>query len=83
MKNSKYKKSAITTINLQVLALQSLKKSIGTSFNKAVKAIGDCQSKCVLVGVGMSGHLASLIASSLSSIGASSFSLTKILFNSS
>ena len=76
MKKEKYKKSAITTINLQVLALKSLKKSIGSSFNKAVKAIGDCQSKCILVGVGKSGHLASLIASSLSSIGASSFSLT-------
>ena len=38
-----------------------------------MKAIGDCQSKCILVGVGKSGHLANLIASSLNSIGASSF----------
>ena len=52
MKNDKYKKSAITTIDLQVSALKNLKKSIGSSFNKAVKVIGDCQSKCVLVGVG-------------------------------
>ena len=75
MKKDKYKKSAIVTMDLQVLALRSLKKTIGSSFNKAVKAIGDCQSKCILVGVGKSGHLANLIASSLSSIGASSFSL--------
>ena len=75
MKNDKYKKSAISTIDLQVSALRNLKKSIGSSFNKAVKVIGDCQSKCILVGVGKSGHLASLIASSLSSIGASSFAL--------
>jgi len=75
MSHDKYKKSAKTTIDLQILALRKLKKSIGDSFDKAVKAIGDCQSKCILVGVGKSGHLASLIASSLSSIGASSFAL--------
>jgi len=75
MKNNKYNKSAETTINLQISALNKLKKSIGNSFNKAVKAIGDCQSKCILVGVGKSGHLANLIASSLNSIGASSFAL--------
>ena len=65
MNNNKYKKSAKTTIDLQILALKKLKKTIGSSFNKAVKAIGDCQSKCILVGVGKSGHLANLIASSL------------------
>ena len=75
MKKNKYKKSAISTIDLQLVALKNLKKSIGSSFNKAVKAIGDCQSKCILVGVGKSGHLANLIASSLNSIGASSFAL--------
>ena len=75
MKQSKYSKSAKTTIDLQISALKKLKKSIGNSFNKAVKAIGDCQSKCILIGVGKSGHLANLIASSLNSIGASSFAL--------
>ena len=43
--------------------LTKLKKSIGNPFYNAVKAIGDCQSKCILVGVGKSGHLANLIAS--------------------
>ena len=75
MKQNKYNKSAKTTIDLQISALKKLKKSIGNSFNKAVKAIGDCQSKCILIGVGKSGHLANLIASSLNSIGASSFAL--------
>ena len=75
MKINKYKKSAHDTIDLQILALKKLRKSIGRSFFQAVKAIGDCQSKCILVGVSKSGHLASLIAASLSSIGASSFSL--------
>jgi len=75
MKNDSYNKSAKTTIDLQILALNKLKKTISGSFNKAVKTIGDCQSKCILVGVGKSGHLANLIASSLNSIGASSFAL--------
>jgi len=75
MKKDKYNKSAKNTIDLQILALNKLKKTIGNSFNKAVKAIGDCKSKCILVGVGKSGHLANLIASSLNSIGASSFAL--------
>ena len=75
MKQNKYSKSAKTTIDLQISALKKLKKSIGNSFNMAVKAIGDCQSKCILIGVGKSGHLANLIASSLNSVGASSFAL--------
>ena len=75
MKQNKYSKSAKTTIDLQISALKKLKKSIGNSFNKAVKAIGDCQSKCILIGVGKSGHLANLIASSLNSVGARSFAL--------
>ena len=75
MKQNKYSKSAKTTIDLQISALKKLKKSIGNSFNRAVKAIGDCQSKCILIGVGKSGHLANLIASSLNSVGASSFAL--------
>ena len=56
MKQNKYSKSAKTTIDLQISALKKLKKSIGNSFNKAVKAIGDCQSKCILIGVGKSFH---------------------------
>ncbi len=75
MNNNKFQKTAKTAVDLQILGLKKLKKYLGSSFNKAVKAIGECQSKCVLVGVGKSGHLANLIASSLSSVGASSFAL--------
>ena len=74
-KKKNYKKTAKRTIDLQISALSKLKKTIGNSFNDAVKIIGDCKSKCILVGVGKSGHLANLIASSLNSIGASSFAL--------
>ena len=76
MKKINYKKSAVTTINLQIQALQKLKNSIGSSFGQAVKAISECNSKTILVGVGKSGHVASQIAASLSSIGAPSFALS-------
>ena len=76
MKKENYNKSAESTINLQIVALQKLKNSIGSSFNKAVQSIGECSSKTILVGVGKSGHVASQIAASLSSIGAPSFTLS-------
>ena len=76
MKKENYKKHAQSTINLQILALQKLKKSIGNAFNQAVKLIGECTSKTILVGVGKSGHVASQIAASLSSVGAPSFALS-------
>ena len=52
MKKENYKKSAQSTINLQILALNKLKNLVGYSFNQAVKAIGECNSKTILVGVG-------------------------------
>ncbi len=76
MKKENYIKSAQSTINLQLVSLRKLKKSIGSSFNQAVKSIGECSSKTILVGVGKSGHVASQIAASLSSIGAPSFTLS-------
>jgi len=76
MKNINYKKSAQATINLQILALRKLKSSIGSSFSQAIKTIGDCASKIILVGVGKSGHVASQISASLSSVGAPSFALS-------
>ena len=85
MKNINYKKSAQATINLQILALRKLKSSIGSSFSQAIKTIGDCASKIILVGVGKSGHVASQISASLSSVGAPSFALSAndVLFASS
>ena len=76
MKKNDYKKNALDTINLQILSLKKLKRSIGKSFNKAVKIIGECNSKIILIGVGKSGHVASQIAASLSSVGAPSFALS-------
>ena len=76
MKKHNYKKNAQNTIDLQITALKKLKNSINNSFNQAVKTIGNCSSKIILVGVGKSGHVASQIAASLSSVGAPSFTLS-------
>ena len=63
-------------INLDIKALQKLKKNINSSFNKAVIHISKCQSKIILCGVGKSGLIASKIAATLSSVGTPSFSLS-------
>ena len=67
--------SAKEVINLEIKALQKLKRNLNTSFNKAVVEIAKCQSKVILCGVGKSGLIASKIAATLSSVGTPSFSL--------
>ena len=62
-------------INLEIRALQKLKKNLNSSFNKAVIQISKCQSKVILCGVGKSGLIAAKIASTLASVGTPSFSL--------
>ncbi len=76
MGNKQYITTAKDVINLEIKALQNLKKSINNSFNKAVIQIAKCQSKVVLCGVGKSGLIASKIASTLSSVGTPAFSLS-------
>ena len=70
MKNKKFVSVAKDVINLEIKALQSLKKSINKSFNDAVFQIANCQSKVILCGVGKSGLIASKISATLSSVGA-------------
>ena len=76
MKKIDYKNIAKDVINLEIKALQELKKSINKNFNKAVDAIVNCQSKVILCGVGKSGIIANKISATLSSIGTPSFSLS-------
>ena len=76
MKKKNYKKIAHEVINLEIKALQKLKRSINSSFNQAVEAIVKCQSKIILCGVGKSGLIASKISATLSSVGTPSFSLS-------
>ena len=63
-------------IDLQIHALQKLKKKIDSSFNKAVIEIANCKSKVILCGVGKSGLIAAKISATLSSVGTPSFNLS-------
>ena len=76
MKNKKFLKTAKEVINLEIKALEKLKKNLNNSFNLAVDQIVRCQSKVVLCGVGKSGLIANKIASTLSSVGTPSFYLS-------
>ena len=63
-------------VDLEIKALQKLKKNINNSFNKAVIEIVKCQSKVILCGVGKSGLIAAKISATLSSVGTPSFNLS-------
>ncbi len=76
MKRIDLKNIAKNVINLEIKALQKLKKSLNQNFSRAVDAIVNCQSKVILCGVGKSGIIANKISATLSSIGTPSFSLS-------
>ncbi len=76
MNKKKFISEANNVINLEIKALQRLKKSINSSFNEAVIKIAKCQSKVILCGVGKSGLIASKIAATLASVGTPSFSIS-------
>ena len=58
MNKKKFILTAKDVINLEIKALQNLKKNINNSFNDAVFQIAKCQSKVILCGVGKSGLIA-------------------------
>ena len=76
MNNKKFTLVAKDVINLEIKALQKLKKNINNSFDRAVKQMAKCQSKVILCGVGKSGLIASKIAATLASVGTPSFSIS-------
>ena len=76
MSNKKFISIAKDVVNLEIKALQNLKKNINSSFNKAVTQLAKCQAKVILCGVGKSGLIASKIAATLASVGTPSFSLS-------
>ena len=76
MNKKKFISIAKDVINLEIKALQSLKKKIKSPFNEAVIQIAKCQSKIILCGVGKSGLIASKIAATFSSVGTPSFCLS-------
>ena len=76
MHKKKFILDAKNVINLEIKALQILKKNINNSFNEAVIQLAKCQSKVILCGVGKSGLIAAKIAATLASVGTPSFSLS-------
>ncbi len=76
MNKKKLISTAKDVINLEIKALQKLKKYINNAFFDAVIRITKCQSKVILCGVGKSGLIASKIAATLASVGTPSFSLS-------
>ncbi|MDC3226218.1 KpsF/GutQ family sugar-phosphate isomerase [Candidatus Pelagibacter sp.] len=76
MMKKKFISIAKNVINLEIKALQKLKKNINSSFNDAAIQIAKCQSKVILCGVGKSGLIASKIAATLSSVGTPSINLS-------
>lgn len=76
MKKKNYLNIAKQVIDLEIKALQKLKKNLNFSFNIAVNEIVKCQSKVILCGVGKSGLIASKIAATFSSVGTPSFNLS-------
>ena len=76
MIKKKFTRIARDVINLEIRALENLKKSFNSSFNEAVIQISECQSKVVLCGVGKSGLTASKIAATLASVGTPSFNIS-------
>ena len=76
MFKKKFILDAKNVINLEIKALQNLKKNINNSFNEAVIQFAKCQSKVILCGVGKSGLIAAKIAATLASVGTPSFSLS-------
>ena len=76
MIKNKYRNIAKNVIDLEIEGLKKLKKFITPSFDEAVKVVASCQSKVILAGVGKSGLIAAKIASTLSSVGTPSFSIS-------
>ncbi|MDC0642298.1 KpsF/GutQ family sugar-phosphate isomerase [Candidatus Pelagibacter sp.] len=76
MNKKKFVPIAKDVIDLEIKALQKLKKNLNDSFNKAVIEISKCQSKVILCGVGKSGLIASKISATLCSVGTPSFNLS-------
>ncbi len=76
MNKRKFISIANEVINLEIKALQKLKKNISNSFTEAVIQIANCQSKVILCGVGKSGLIASKIAATFSSVGTPAFYLS-------
>ena len=66
-------KTGRQVIDIEIEALSLLKNYISTDFVKVVNLLLKNKGKIIVSGIGKSGHIASKIASTLSSVGSPSF----------
>ena len=66
-------KTGIDVIDIEIKSLELLKKNLSKSFNDAVELLYKTKGKIIVSGIGKSGHIASKISSTFSSIGSPSF----------
>jgi len=64
-----------SVVDTEIKSLTLLKKKMSETFDKAIKLLYQTNGKIVVSGMGKSGHIASKISSTLSSIGSPSFYL--------
>ncbi|MCK9343757.1 MAG: SIS domain-containing protein, partial [Massilibacteroides sp.] len=65
--------AAIKCLQEEADSIRNLSKDISTNFYEIIKVIINCKGKCILTGVGKSGHIAAKIAATLASTGTPSF----------
>jgi|SRR5690625_1043498 len=73
MANTKHLQSAHRTFDIEISALQALKKSLGPSFDAAVDYLLQCTGRVAVSGIGKSGHIGRKIAATLASTGTPAF----------
>ncbi|WP_182430598.1 KpsF/GutQ family sugar-phosphate isomerase [Clostridium sp. OM02-18AC] len=66
-------KEAVRVFDIEIEALQKTKLALDDTFVKIVDLITTCEGKVVVTGMGKSGHVASKISATFSSLGTSSF----------
>ena len=66
-------KTGIAVIDIEIKSLKLLKKNLSKNFHQAVELLYNTKGKIIVSGIGKSGHIASKISSTLSSIGSPSF----------
>jgi arabinose-5-phosphate isomerase len=64
---------AQSIFDIEIDALKRVRDSLEGAFEQAVDAVIKCKGKIILTGVGKTGHIASKIAATLSSLGTSAF----------
>lgn len=67
------RRSAITVIETEARAIETLKLRIDASFMRACELMFDCQGRVVVSGMGKSGHVARKIAATFASTGTPAF----------